>query len=182
MDPAQGQGGRPASFHKYLYAYANPTVYIDPDGETNKEALGIDDASVEASMREDSLVWGATKYAAKTTFYETWNFFTGGFVKRHDHRLELRDAGKITQEQYEKSLALDATVSIVANVAGAGVGGKVAGAVGGRVGGSAAGQVVTAAAAGGSMAATVNAAEQAGQVVEHHLISEALGRAEMRRS
>ena len=40
MDPAQGQDGRPASFHKYLYAYGNPTVYIDPDGQVAGTAVG----------------------------------------------------------------------------------------------------------------------------------------------
>ncbi|MCU7369953.1 RHS repeat-associated core domain-containing protein [Paucibacter sp. O1-1] len=76
-DPADGQDGKPASYHRYLYAYGNPLVYVDPDGETNKEALGLDDASIEQSMRNDSVVWGATKYAAKSTFYEVWNFASG---------------------------------------------------------------------------------------------------------
>ncbi|MCU7369940.1 hypothetical protein PEC18_03410 [Paucibacter sp. O1-1] len=124
-DPADGRDGKPASYHRYLYAYGNPLVYVDPDGETSKEALGLDDAGIEQSMRSDSVVWGATKYAAKSTFYEVWNFASGGFVKRHDARLELRDSGQITQERYEKSpLVLDATVSVVANLAGGAVGRK----------------------------------------------------------
>jgi RHS repeat-associated protein len=31
-DPLQGKQNTPPSLHRYLYAYANPTVYIDPDG------------------------------------------------------------------------------------------------------------------------------------------------------
>jgi len=31
-DPADGDFANPPSLHKYLYAYGNPTVYIDPDG------------------------------------------------------------------------------------------------------------------------------------------------------
>jgi RHS repeat-associated protein len=31
-DPADGDFKNPPSLHKYLYAYGNPTVYIDPDG------------------------------------------------------------------------------------------------------------------------------------------------------
>lgn len=31
-DPAEGEDGKPASYHRYLYAYANPLVYVDPDG------------------------------------------------------------------------------------------------------------------------------------------------------
>jgi RHS repeat-associated protein len=32
MDPAEGDPDIPASYHRYLYAYANPTVYVDPYG------------------------------------------------------------------------------------------------------------------------------------------------------
>ena len=31
-DPLWGQSEKPLSLHRYLYAYANPTVYVDPDG------------------------------------------------------------------------------------------------------------------------------------------------------
>jgi RHS repeat-associated protein len=31
-DPFEGSIHEPASLHPYLYAYANPTVYVDPDG------------------------------------------------------------------------------------------------------------------------------------------------------
>jgi RHS repeat-associated protein len=31
-DPAEGDFKNPPSLHKYLYAYGNPTVYVDPDG------------------------------------------------------------------------------------------------------------------------------------------------------
>jgi RHS repeat-associated protein len=31
-DPFEGSIFEPASLHRYLYAYANPTVYVDPDG------------------------------------------------------------------------------------------------------------------------------------------------------
>ena len=32
-DPADGEDGRPASYQRYLYAYANPLMYWDPDGQ-----------------------------------------------------------------------------------------------------------------------------------------------------
>ncbi|MGH8674916.1 MAG: RHS repeat-associated core domain-containing protein, partial [Burkholderiales bacterium] len=32
VDPWQGTPSQPMSLHRYLYAYANPTVYVDPDG------------------------------------------------------------------------------------------------------------------------------------------------------
>ena len=31
-DPVWGEPKRPLSLHRYLYAYANPTVFVDPDG------------------------------------------------------------------------------------------------------------------------------------------------------
>ncbi|MBZ2190595.1 hypothetical protein K8B33_15925 [Alcanivorax sp. JB21] len=33
QDPWSGDVSMPPSLHKYLYAYQNPTVYVDPDGE-----------------------------------------------------------------------------------------------------------------------------------------------------
>lgn len=34
VDPAEGNDELPASHHRYLYAYGNPTVYVDPDGRS----------------------------------------------------------------------------------------------------------------------------------------------------
>ncbi|MFM8900085.1 MAG: RHS repeat-associated core domain-containing protein, partial [Burkholderiales bacterium] len=42
QDPADGQDGKPASYHRYLYAYANPTVYIDPTGLYSWREFGRD--------------------------------------------------------------------------------------------------------------------------------------------
>lgn len=35
-DPAGGSEGQPASYHRYLYAYANPLAYWDPDGRVQE--------------------------------------------------------------------------------------------------------------------------------------------------
>ena len=40
QDPAAGRDERPASYHKYLYAYGNPTVYIDQDGRLAGTVVG----------------------------------------------------------------------------------------------------------------------------------------------
>ena len=45
QDPAEGQDGKPASYHRYLYAYGNPTVYIDPTGEVAFLKEGADTLS-----------------------------------------------------------------------------------------------------------------------------------------
>lgn len=46
-DPALGQATNPPSLHRYLYAYQNPTVYIDPDGRTAQQFEGAMTAAVE---------------------------------------------------------------------------------------------------------------------------------------
>ena len=35
-DPFQGEVNNPPSLHRYLYAYQNPTVWVDPTGEQNE--------------------------------------------------------------------------------------------------------------------------------------------------
>jgi RHS repeat-associated protein len=42
QDPAEGQELRPASFQKYLYAYGNPLVWVDPDGRIGVLKDGAD--------------------------------------------------------------------------------------------------------------------------------------------
>jgi len=51
-DPLQGNPQTPPSLHRYLYAYANPTVYIDPDGRQSDSVYKKRTQSVEDVMRE----------------------------------------------------------------------------------------------------------------------------------
>jgi hypothetical protein len=46
-DPAEGELTNAPSLHRYLYAYQNPTVYIDPDGRTAQQFQGAMTAAVE---------------------------------------------------------------------------------------------------------------------------------------
>ena len=46
-DPAEGQLTNAPSLHRYLYAYQNPTVYIDPDGRTAQQFESAMTAAVE---------------------------------------------------------------------------------------------------------------------------------------
>jgi hypothetical protein len=46
-DPAEGELTNAPSLHRYLYAYQNPTVYIDPDGRTAQQFQGAMIAAVE---------------------------------------------------------------------------------------------------------------------------------------
>ena len=42
QDPYLGEAGTPPSLHRYLYAYANPTVYVDLDGYKVYKSVGDD--------------------------------------------------------------------------------------------------------------------------------------------
>lgn len=48
QDPAEGNVHNPPSLHKYLYAYQNPTVYVDPDGRTAEQFQSLMSASIES--------------------------------------------------------------------------------------------------------------------------------------
>lgn len=48
QDPAEGDVQNAPSLHKYLYAYQNPTVYIDPDGRTAEQFQSLMTAAVES--------------------------------------------------------------------------------------------------------------------------------------
>ncbi|MCP3911746.1 MAG: hypothetical protein GY713_12415, partial [Actinomycetia bacterium] len=48
-DPAAGNFSNPPSLHRYLYAYQNPTVFLDPTGTTPEK----DEEEFVQRMRED---------------------------------------------------------------------------------------------------------------------------------
>lgn len=51
MDTAEGTPNNPPSLHKYLYAYGNPTVYVDPNGRTAEQFQSLMTASIESYKR-----------------------------------------------------------------------------------------------------------------------------------
>jgi RHS repeat-associated protein len=59
MDPAEGKPDTPASYHRYLYAYGNPTVYIDPYGLYSWSEFGSDawDLSKGAGKGAGNLIY-----------------------------------------------------------------------------------------------------------------------------
>lgn len=52
-DPEAGDVMKPPSLHRYLYSYANPTTYIDPDGRQALPAMGQAEAMALALGSED---------------------------------------------------------------------------------------------------------------------------------
>jgi hypothetical protein len=125
-------------------------VYIDIGGlASNRQLLGLDDASVDAALQQDPSLKNVVKLAAKQTLYDVWDGLTAGFVSKHDALFEANEQGAISDSDYwakttgeaSKSL-LVTTVSAVTGGGGGGVAAKtlggavVQGAVRGAVGGA----------------------------------------------
>ena len=90
---------------------------------------------------------GAAWYAAKGVAYEVWNFFSMGFVKRHDARLDAYANGELTQANFWTATALDGAASI----ASAALGGYGTKAVLSRMGAGYAGSMTAGALVGGGI-------------------------------
>jgi RHS repeat-associated protein len=84
-DPLLGDIETPASLHRYLFAYANPTVYWDPDGRESIRQL----LDPEEDLMAGRLVRGAAKFLA----YNYWNVFSLGFLGEHDEIYETSSGG-----------------------------------------------------------------------------------------
>ncbi len=139
-DPEEGKAQTPPSLHRYLYAYANPTVYVDPTGN----------ASVSTMIDDSAAGCGVITCALYALEYAGYQVATAGFAAVHDPVRDAYDTGKVTGTTY-------VTHGIGGGLAVAGVslatarigGGLVAGVTttAGRVGGAAAVGAATGAAA-----------------------------------
>ena len=125
-DPYLGDPGVPPSLHRYLYAYSNPTVYIDLLGyySTGTE---LDIAATKAA--EEGGIWGTTKLAGLVGLqagYKLADFCSFGFIDRHDELRDRYDRGEISALDYiegsgwagAKSLSLAAATYASAGAAG----------------------------------------------------------------
>ena len=102
QDPADGSPDNPPSLHRYLYAYGNPTVYIDPDGR-----FGLRD------------VWDAATIGVETAVdiaavnLKTAGAVAGGLLKTAVNVVDFGSLGSISaaSKQVETFVATKGTLS-----------------------------------------------------------------------
>jgi hypothetical protein len=126
QDPYHGEIGTPPSLHRYLYAYANPTVYLDPDGYESLSTM-IDNGA-EGCGTFSCAGWAALKGA--------YNVGTLGFAFVHDPVKDAYDEGRINGKQYPVGFVggtVVAGVNVAATVMTAGTGTSVTAAAGNAV-------------------------------------------------
>jgi hypothetical protein len=95
---------------------ANKDDYVPPvaDNSYTRE-LGITDKQVEAQIAAgETGALSAFKYYGKVVLYNTWNFFSAGFVGRQGTRLEQVAAGEINEQQLWTATAVDSVFSVAA--------------------------------------------------------------------
>lgn len=90
QDDYLGEQEEPPSLHRYLYAYSNPLVYVDEDGNASVGTM-IDNAA-EGCSGAGCYGWAflKTAYSASTL----------GFASVHDPQRDAYDEGKISGAEY----------------------------------------------------------------------------------
>jgi RHS repeat-associated protein len=93
----------PPSLHRYFYANANPTMYVDPTGHIVDKIVDqqIQDTQYTGRYR-DSIGWlyNFANAARQQAGYEAANVFTFGALRRQDKLVDQNLEGKITDQQY----------------------------------------------------------------------------------
>jgi len=172
QDTYLGEQNTPPSLNRYLYAYSNPTVYVDLMGYvSNRQVFGIDEESVNRTYSQDTSTSTILWITAKCTLYTIWNGLTGGFVQRQDVREEKFDRGEISEEEFWTGTGIDAGISITSQI----VGGKVGGAVRSQVIGATGSKLLGAVAGGGAMSGFASLTEQSAQVLTYSATEGRLG-------
>ena len=84
QDSYLGKTITPPSLHRYLYAYANPTVYIDLMGYLSQKDL--ENRGTNLLYEGDYLGWGANVLAGSA--YMAGNWLTGDSFEQHDAKMK----------------------------------------------------------------------------------------------
>ena len=97
QDPYLGESNTPPSLHRYLYAYSNPTVYVDLYGYMSV-TTELDQAATKAAQEGETakLIGLVTLQAG----YKLADFITFGFIKEHDQARDAYDRGQISGTEY----------------------------------------------------------------------------------
>jgi RHS repeat-associated protein len=108
----------------YQFVSGRPTLLTDPNGkaQSNRELLGLDERSVQASLEKDPSIGNVLTLTAKQTLYDVWDIATAGFVSSHDKLFEARERGEISDAEYVAGAAGEvgksATIIVVSTVTG----------------------------------------------------------------
>ncbi len=97
QDTYLGEYGTPPSLHRYLYAYSNPTVYVDLFGYESVTTM-LDQAATSAGQEGNDLKLAGI--VAVQSAYKVCDALTFGWIQKHDAARDKYDRGEITQEQY----------------------------------------------------------------------------------
>ena len=105
----------PPSLHRYLYANANPTMFVDPTGHIVDKIVDqqIRDSQYTGKYR-DSIGWlyNFADAARQQAGYEAANVFTFGALRRQDKLVDQNLEGKITDQQYWNRTGANAALSV----------------------------------------------------------------------
>jgi RHS repeat-associated protein len=142
--------------NRYTFVHCRPTTDRDVGGlESNRQLMGVDDASVDAALQQDPSLSNVLKLTAKQSAYDAWNVLTAGFVSKHDTLFEARSEGKISDSEYWTKTTGEASKSLLVATVSA-----VTGGAGGAGAKTLAGAIVRGAGSGAASGAATNLIEQ----------------------
>ncbi len=132
QDAYLGDINTPPSLHRYLYAYANPTVYVDLTGYSSYVATGEEFDELGTELYKEGNKIGAAAVAVGSAFYRFGTgFFTGGTFDEANQAItdnnSLGDAAKQfgnkqidkledTVKDYVRDGAIKTTVKVAVQV------------------------------------------------------------------
>ena len=89
-DPVEGKADNPPSLQRYLYAYGNPTIYIDPDGRwpSLNDLIDVGTAAVESLVKTQRQVDKAVAKGIVNTAVNVLDFASLGSISTEKKRFD----------------------------------------------------------------------------------------------